>query len=49
MKGFIEFIRKQGVVGLAVGFIIMLRSGGIRRYYGRKPIVDSFSAAQWQN
>jgi large conductance mechanosensitive channel len=28
MKGFVEFIRKQGVVGLAVGFIIGLATAG---------------------
>ncbi len=29
MKGFVEFIRKQGVVGLAVGFIIGLATAGV--------------------
>ncbi len=27
MKGFIEFIRKQGVVGLAIGFIVGVATG----------------------
>jgi large conductance mechanosensitive channel len=29
MKGFIEFIRKQGVVGLAIGFIIGAATGAV--------------------
>jgi large conductance mechanosensitive channel len=27
MKGFVEFIRKQGVVGLAIGFIVGVATG----------------------
>lgn len=29
MKGFIEFVRKQGVVGLAVGFIVGLATAAV--------------------
>lgn len=29
MEGFVEFIRKQGVVGLAIGFIIGVAVGGV--------------------
>jgi large conductance mechanosensitive channel len=29
MKGFMEFIRKQGVVGLAIGFIVGVAVGGL--------------------
>lgn len=29
MKGFVEFIRKQGVIGLAIGFIIGVAVGGV--------------------
>jgi large conductance mechanosensitive channel len=29
MKGFIEFIRKQGVVGLAIGFIVGVATSGL--------------------
>lgn len=29
MKGFVDFVRKQGVVGLAFGFIIGVAVGGV--------------------
>lgn len=29
MKGFVEFIRKQGVVGLAIGFIVGLATAAV--------------------